>query len=750
MLIDLILLGKLSVRVKPLNSTIRAIAVIPMKLRLFSRTFCLILATCFASCSYSVATENSDEDLAYLMSLTLEQLGEITVESATLQPEKLADIPAVAIVITAQQIQERGYELFGDLLRDVPGFDLVHVNGTYRTIFSQRGTYTGENNRSLILIDGVVESNILEGSLLHGGQYSLHNVEKVEFIYGPASALYGANAFGGIISITTKKAADMNRFNYELGVGSYSTQFHKFNASSQLGEVDVSLSGHIYDTDGVDFAKRGSAYSNSYVDDAYAISLRAQYRGMTFGYNKYDRPSGLGTFSNISGFEALNNDGLAGPGLLQNDFNGEKPSLWHMQSETLYAKAGFSLSDYTTINSSFFARESSIGLDSYSINYIPTTISLERNSFGHVSDTVGADIRLDYLPEANWDLIAGLKWEVSDVERGYRTKVNQGTDVSTEGIEFTRIGQLGDPARISDTYRNIAFYTQFRKALDWGWPTKLILGARYDYNNQYGRSFAFAETFNPRLGIVAEPNPETRLKLLYGTAFRAPTSFDRFTSTEVRIANPDLTPEKLQTLEFIATRRFSETLYAEINLYRNSFENSILSNVDTGIPIPDNPSINFTQNQNAGEGQAFGIELRLTAVIDNVELFLNGTYQNAEQELSDGENIDWPNIADAKANIGVTWRYTDQLSLFASHNWVGKRGTTPSNPLDSVDGYSVTNINALWRGFLLDNIDLSLRIDNIFDQDWVDPGIRTADGGFYDTLNPQPGRNYQLTLGIKF
>lgn len=112
----------------------------------------------------------SNRDLLNIDELSLEALLNFSITSALRKVEKLSEAPATALVITAQQIKERGYEYFEDLLRDIPGFDLVHVNGTYRTIFSQRGTFTGENNRSLILIDGIVESNILEGSLLHGGQ----------------------------------------------------------------------------------------------------------------------------------------------------------------------------------------------------------------------------------------------------------------------------------------------------------------------------------------------------------------------------------------------------------------------------------------------------------------------------------------------------------------------------------------------------------------------------------------------------
>ena len=695
------------------------------------------------------AAANEDE-LAFLMSLSLDQLGEISVESATLQSEKLADTPASAIVITAKEIKERGYLLFADLLRDIPGVDLVHVNGTYRSIFSQRGTYTGENNRSLILIDGVVESNILEGSLLHGGQYSLHDVAKVEVIYGPASALYGANAFGGIISITTKGYDAEQSLSYRVAGGAWSTQYHAIKASHAIGDVKFSVAAHRYDSDGFTPKNRGKNYSNSYVDNAWSLQLQLNYHDYQLGYNKYVRPTGLGTFSNLSGFEGINASGVAGPGLLQSDFNGEPASLWNMHTETAFAKGRYQISPALTMQFNVFARESAIALNSYSINYIPASNSLVRNAFGHVSDTLGADLRFNYHSEDDWNLIWGVSWDHSDIERGYRSKFTVGEELSVEGVPFTRVSQLGSSGRVSDLYRNIAAYAQFKKSFDWYWPTKVTLGARYDYNNQYGRRFGYGETFNPRLGLVSELNSRTRLKLLYGTAYRAPTSFDRFTATEVRIANPDLLPETLDTLEVILTRRFSQHWYGELSVYRNRFENAIISNVDTGVAIPDNPNVNYTQNQNAGSGRATGLEGRLNLVYGQFEGFANLTWQDASQELLNQQATPWPNIASVKGNLGVTWHLSEGLSLYVSHNWVGSRDTASTNIRQSVAGYHLSHLNLTWQNVLTENDQLSFRVDNLWDNHWLDPGIRTADETFYASVNPQPGRSWLVKYQLQF
>ncbi|MFT5840798.1 MAG: outer membrane receptor for ferrienterochelin and colicins [Flavobacteriales bacterium] len=707
---------------------------------LYVGVICCISLSVFAS---------SDEDLTFLMSLSLEQLGDVEIESASFRSEKQSEAPATAIVITEQQIKDRGYEFFEDLLRDIPGFDLVQVNGTYRSVFSQRGTFSGENNRSLILIDGIVESNMLEGSLLHGGQYSLHNVKKVEIIYGPASALYGANAFGGIISITTNHDSQEDYIDYHYGQGTFSSRYHKLQINKKISDVKVHISAHTYDTDGVTFENRGENYSNSYVHNAYSLEARVSTNAWLWGYSRYNRPSGLGTFSNVSGFEQTGTE-PPGPGLLQSDFNNEKPSLWHMVSETAFVKYKQKISDRLTFSSKLFTRKSSIALDSYSYNYIPSTAQLERNSFGHESDTTGAEIRLDYTPNGDWDFVGGVQWERSDIERGYRTKFADGTDITSDGVRFNRISQVSREDRISDVYKNIALFGQFRKHLKFSIPTRLLLGARYDYNNQYGRDFNYGETFNPRLGLVSELSPSTTMKFLYGTAYRAPTSFDRFTTTEVRRANPDLSPERLTTVEMGVNHRWSDNIYIEANIYRNNISNTIISNVDTGIPIPNNTAVNFSENQNAGEGHSTGAEFRLNAVFNNFDMFMNGTLQRASQDDQHGTINEWPNIAKFKANGGVTWRYNQDVSLYIVQNWVGKRSTSLTSPLTEVDAYTVTNMNVAFSNLYFGHMNLSLRVNNVFNTHWQDPGIRSADGGFYDLTHPQPGRTYSVEISVRF
>jgi outer membrane receptor for ferrienterochelin and colicin len=177
-----------------------------------SKVFVLLFVV-FSPLFLSAQKDSTSMDT--LLQLSLEQLMNVKVVTASGFPQTAAEAPSTITVITAEQIKERGYEQLEDALRDIPGIDMIHLNGYAPTLIYFRGMYGAENLRALLMIDGIVENNLVGTNDFAGPAYSLHNVDRIEIIWGPASALYGANAFGGVINIITKKGADINGFTAE-------------------------------------------------------------------------------------------------------------------------------------------------------------------------------------------------------------------------------------------------------------------------------------------------------------------------------------------------------------------------------------------------------------------------------------------------------------------------------------------------------------------------------------------------------
>ncbi|MCF8268246.1 MAG: Plug domain-containing protein, partial [Ignavibacteriales bacterium] len=124
-----------------------------------------------------------------LLSLDLEELANLKVVSVTKSPIYIRDAPATVRVITAAAIKQNGFLTLDDALAQLPGFQFRNIQGFNSYIF-QRGI-PNQNNLTLVLVDGIQINELNSGGFYGGGQYNLADVERIEVVYGPASALYG-------------------------------------------------------------------------------------------------------------------------------------------------------------------------------------------------------------------------------------------------------------------------------------------------------------------------------------------------------------------------------------------------------------------------------------------------------------------------------------------------------------------------------------------------------------------------------
>ena len=128
-----------------------------------------------------------------------------TVTSVSKAKEPLAEAPATVTVITGADIERRGYTDLEAVLRDLPGFDFSRRAGASYSNVYQRGYRSIETNRTMLLIDGVEDNDLASSTAWLSRQFPLSNIDRIEVVYGPASTMYGANAFAGVINVVTKQ-----------------------------------------------------------------------------------------------------------------------------------------------------------------------------------------------------------------------------------------------------------------------------------------------------------------------------------------------------------------------------------------------------------------------------------------------------------------------------------------------------------------------------------------------------------------
>jgi outer membrane receptor for ferrienterochelin and colicins len=702
-----------------------------------------------------LAQEDSSQNVKVLLDYSIEELMNLKVVSgsAAVSGQKFTEAPSTMLVITAEQIEERGYEELGDALRDLPGIDFIHLNGYAPTLIYFRGMYGAENLRALLMVDGIPENNIAGTSDMAGPAYSLHNVERIEIIWGPSSAVYGANAFGGLINIITKKGGKINGLSVQRGQGNMKTSFEKAAFGLKKGKFDLTFSGSLFRTDGPVFKTRTPNYSGSYVDNAYSFSSAIGYTSAKckaeIGYRMFDTPMGWGQILNsptqFLGIPSQGNGNIGTVGILSENFRGERSGRYEPYSRTGYMQNTYSLNSKWSIFSLVEYREAGISEKSYTYITVDGK-NMYRLPTARYSNRWGGKVSTTYALNEMHKISLGVEFYQDNLEQGSR-KVNLDTNKYTVNGQFKVLGIYSTfQPRSFVIWNNFGSFLQYELHTKWLRETHFTVGTRFDVNSVYGNPLS------PRVAIVNKPTEKTTIKLLYGAAYRAPTiseveQFNSNLGTRNSLANSDLQPEKVRTYEINIICNPIKQILVQLNGFRNELSDIIiLTSLQAG---------NFTQNQNLGKAYVNGVEAKLDVSISKkVVGFVNFTYQSGKQTAQQFEKSDTtfniPNIANIKGNIGLTVRVETLFNISLIGNWVGQRSVLGSNPYGPVDGYFITNLAITTHKFLQNRIYASLAIKNLFNVNYLDPGPRSADGMLYSTVLEQPGIMGIFKLGLSF
>ena len=626
------------------------------------------------------AQQDSTLELKQLLNLSVEQLLNVKVVTASGFLQNASQAPSTITVITARQIQERGYEQLEDALRDVPGIDMVHINGYAPTLIYFRGMYGAENLRALLMIDGIAENNILGSNDMAGPAYNLHDVERIEIIWGPMSSLYGANAFGGVINIISKKGGQIKGVRIQEGLGNYSTRLTTLNAGLQQGHWEGSVAGTLYYSDGPRFTNRDPYYNASFVDNAFSykgeLSYHAERATTTIGYRSYRTPGGWGTYANSATdyfglpTQGYDNQGLVG--LVQRSFLGKRSGIDDPFLRTFYLQQEYQPTKKLDLLGRFTYRETGVGSDSYILITTNGTL-MQRLPILSTSNRVIGELSGQYRINPDQQLAAGVSVFQDNVERGERgINYDPGVEVVNGKDSVADLHGSFLPRKY-DIRNNFGSYGQYVLTTALLHKTMLTAGARYDYNSYFGSAFS------PRVAIVTELNSQFTFKLQAGRAFRAPTNLEIYQTG----LNFKLTTEKVTSYEINGTWSPVKMFNIQLNAFRNELRDVIILANLSGL----------SPNKNPGLINIDGIE----AVVNYQPAawltgYANFTYQDAMgKNLATGVSGRVPDVARVKGNAGVTFHLNTSLYLTLAENRVGQRISPRTDPYGPVAGYALTN-----------------------------------------------------------
>ncbi len=190
-----------------------------------------------------------------LSEMTISELMDVKVVTASTRYQNLTEAPATIYVITEDDIKQYGYRDLKNVLQQLPGIECAYPQSHIHD--GQRG-FSGNWSQTKLLINGIQANLVFSGEVYIASLYPLYNVKQIEIIQGPASVLYGADAFTGVINIITKnsdnteKGSDLSSFVGGMDKVMENKQV-SFNIIIEKKRLGMTMSGTIFNLEGSDF-----------------------------------------------------------------------------------------------------------------------------------------------------------------------------------------------------------------------------------------------------------------------------------------------------------------------------------------------------------------------------------------------------------------------------------------------------------------------------------------------------------------
>jgi outer membrane receptor for ferrienterochelin and colicins len=618
-----------------------------------------------------------------------------SVYGASKYEQKMTEAPSLISIVTSAEIKKYGYRTLADILRSLPGFYVTYDrNYSYLGTrgFNRPGDY---NSRVLLLIDGHRINDNVYDSMYVGSEFILDVdlIDRVEVIRGPGSSIYGNNAFFAVIYVITRKGRE-------------------------LRGVEVSGNGGSYET-----YKGRLTYGDKFKNGLEIISS--------------------GSFSRSEGHRRLYFQEFDHP--VTNFGDAEKAD--HDRFYNLFTTLSFH--DFT-LQGAYVNRNKSIPTASFETDF--------NNPFNRTTDKRGyLDLKYEHLFDNQIAVLARLYYDRYECNGTYITGGVSNKDFALSdwwGTELrlmktlfrfhkvTLGGEYVDNLRQNQlNYDEVpyALYLDDKKnTRDWAIYIQdeftILKNLIFDAGVRYDHFETFGGTTNPRLGLIYNPFEKTVLKLLYGSAFRAPNSYELYYDDKLELkSNPNLKPESIETYEFIYEQYIGNHLRGTSSIFYSKIKDLIAQTID--------PHDGLLVFRNIGRVEVRGAELQLEGKRPSgLEGRISYTFQQTRDNNTGKPLTNSPTHL-VKFNLIVPLM-KEKLFLGVEEQYTSHRKTLAGN---EADAFYITNLTLFSRK-LIKGLEASASVYNLFDQKYGDP----VGAEFRQDTIRQDGRNYRLKLTYSF
>jgi len=713
-------------------------------LSLFQLTIVAFLA--LVEVSQCAIAEDIDVDDFFAMSP--EQLANISVTIASGTEKPAYKSAAVTTVVTAEQIKNMGATELSQVLETVPGLHVSIQAVTNDAVYSMRGMRNSVNNQVLVMLNGTRYSVPYKGSGMQGMELPVEAIQQIEVIRGPGSALYGADAFAGVINIITKKAKDIAGTEIGIRGGSWDTQSiwgmhsnewlgwdiattlqYAHNGNDDDRVIDSDAQSGMDRTFGTDVSLAPGEVQNQGERWNAHLNLQRKYWDIDFwAFNEVDGGIRAGTGG------ALDEEGSVDGENYLADLHFSSEDLiddWELLAHANYL--------YTNVDSELHifpdGAKLPIGSDG-NITLVPSQI------VGTPLFTEGmlADITIENQVVAfeTGAIYKGFQDHLLRINSGFRyeqvsTKESRNFGVSViNGSEVTINGDLTNVSGteyvfMPDSHRSIwsvSLQDEWQIAKDW----LLTVGVRFDDYSDFG------STVNPRAALLWEINQKLTAKLLYGQAFRAPTFLEQKQQNSAFFnGNPALEPETIESIELAFDYRPMSNLRLASNFYYYQIEDLIAERTpENTVPTIDNT-----------DGQiGYGTELEWDWQFHE-KWNLKGNYAWQYSRNKDTKRR-VAGVPEHQVYVATSWKFLPQWQIQTQLNWIGHRLNPVTSTTNKLKDYQTVDATLNSKRFF-GHIDFSASVRNIFNSN----GKEVAVNSYQDNL-PIASRSFYLETSIHF
>jgi iron complex outermembrane receptor protein len=679
----------------------------------------------------------------------------VSIATGTQLP--IGKAPAVTTVITAADIKAIGATDLDEVLETVPGLHVIPSSTGYSPIYTFRGIYSNNSPQVLLLINGISITNLYAGDRnKHWGGMPVQAIARIEVVRGPGSAVYGADAFAGVINIITKTKRDINGTQVGGRVGSFDTYDGWALHGDTWAGFDVAAMFEYHDTDGphsIIDADGQTAFDQRFGTHASLapgpVSLqrrnidarldlsREHWRFRAGLQSRGNRGNGINPSQVLDPYNRTSSDRWNA------DLSYDNPQFaeyWDVKAQASYFDTAqeqeSNLHLYPAGAALPIGANGQIGpgpLIAFPQGYIANPEIFERHArinasaiytgFERHTLRMGAGFNYGTLYKANLSLNYGINpytgQPIPQASQPFSV-----IDVSDTSSTFIRTAERKNFfALLQD---------EWRFSRDWS----LTTGVRFDNYSDFGN------TFNPRTALVWETRHDLTTKLMYGSAFRPPAFSELyFVNSPVALGNTDLKPETLDTLELAFDYQPHDKLRLGLGLFNYWWADMIRFTRDPGIVPPTYTAKNVgTQD---GYGSEWEFEWKAN---ERFKLLGNYAYQQSTNETYNHNAGYAPRH---QIYLRANWEFLPDWHFTPQTKWILDRSRPDTDSRPATADYAWVDLT-LRRQRLADHWEAAFSVRNLFDVDAREPSAAGNQKASIPYDLPLAGRSFYGEIRYNF